>query len=135
MIGPQTPRLRAFAGVVLLLLPACSGLGERLGRATRSDAALDSARVADSLRAAAPDTATVVVLPSSVDSNVTWAYVERLVRATPESVRAVMQRHDRKVSIVFLDGRRYHATEPAIDGIIALVRDVDPAGRILIATE
>jgi tRNA C32,U32 (ribose-2'-O)-methylase TrmJ len=121
--------------VVLLLLPACSGLGERLGRATRSDAALDSARVADSLRAAAPDTATVVVLPSSVDSNVTWAYIERLVRANPESVRAVMQRHDRKVSIVFLDGRRYHATEPAIDGIIALVRDVDPAGRILIATE
>jgi hypothetical protein len=30
---------------------------------------------------------------------------------------------------------RLHATEPAIDDVIAFLRQVDPAGHILIATE
>jgi hypothetical protein len=37
--------------------------------------------------------------------------------------------------VVLLDGRRYNSTQPEMDGIISLVRSVDPSGRILIATE
>lgn len=128
------PALRALLPA-LLLLTSCSGMGERLERATGGGRALDSARVADSLRAAAADTTAVPVLASSVDSAVRWADLATMVRTTPESVRAVMQRRDRRVSVVFLDGRRYHATEPTIDAILTLVREVDPSGRILIATE
>ena len=75
------------------------------------------------------DVVRVFIFPPSL------AELERRLRATPESVRAVMQRHDRSVAVLFLDGRRYHGTEPTIDAIIALLRTVDPSGRILIATE
>lgn len=119
---------------VVLLLSACSGLGERVGRATRGDAALDSAAVAEST-AAARGAGSASVFDSGMDTTVSWARLEELVRATPESVRAVMQRRDRRVSVVLLDGRRYNSTQPAMDGIISLVRSVDPSGRILIATE
>jgi hypothetical protein len=43
--------------------------------------------------------------------------------------------HTRAVTVLFKDGRRYHATEPVIDEIIRLLKEVDPAGRVLIATE
>lgn len=119
---------------VVLLLSACSGLGERVGRATRGDAALDSAAVAEST-AAARSGAPTPVFDSGMDTTVSWEQLEGLVRATPESVRAVMQRRDRRVTVVLLDGRRYNSTQPAMDGIISLVRSVDPSGRILIATE
>ncbi len=119
---------------VVLLLSACSGLGERVGRATRGDAALDSAAVAESA-AAAQGAGPTPVFDSGMDTTVSWERLEGLVRATPESVRAVMQRRDRRVTVVLLDGRRYNSTQPAMDGIISLVRSVDPSGRILIATE
>jgi len=119
---------------VVLLLSACSGLGERVGRATRGDAALDSAAVAEST-AAAQGAGPTAVFDSGMDTTVSWERLEGLVRATPESVRAVMQRRDRRVTVVLLDGRRYNSTQPAMDGIISLVRSVDPSGRILIATE
>ncbi len=119
---------------VVLLLAACSGLGERVGRATRGDAALDSAAVAESA-AAARGAGPTSVFDSGLDTTVSWERLEGLVRATPESVRAVMQRRDRRVTVVLLDGRRYNSTQPAMDGIISLVRSVDPSGRILIATE
>lgn len=119
----------------LLLIAACSGLGERVGRAARGDAALDSAAVAESAAAARREPLDEPGYASTLDTTVSWARVEELVRATPESVRAVMQRHDRRVSVVFLDGRRYNSTQPTMDGIITLVRSVDPSGRILIATE
>lgn len=119
---------------VVLLLSACSGLGERVGRATRGDAALDSAAVAEST-AAARSGAPTPVFDRGMDTTVSWEQLEGLVRATPESVRAVMQRRDRRVTVVLLDGRRYNSTQPAMDGIISLVRSVDPSGRILIATE
>lgn len=118
----------------LLLIVACSGLGERVGRAARGDATLDSAAVAESAAARA-EPLTDPGYASTLDTTVSWARLEELVRATPESVRAVMQRHDRGVSVVFVDGRRYNSTQPAMDGIITLVRSVDPSGRILIATE
>lgn len=119
---------------VVLLLSACSGLGERVGRATRGDTALDSAAVAESV-AAARSGGPPAVFDSGMDTTVSWERLEGLVRATPESVRAVMQRRDRRVTVVLLDGRRYNSTQPAMDGIISLVRSVDPSGRILIATE
>ncbi|MBK6424512.1 MAG: hypothetical protein IPI38_01010 [Gemmatimonadetes bacterium] len=129
-----TPRLSTLL-LLATALPACSGLGERLGRTGRGDAALDSARLADSVAQAAAAPAATDVLPVTVDSALPWPELERRLRATPESVRAVMQRHDRSVAVLFLDGRRYHGTEPTIDAIIALLRTVDPSGRILIATE
>lgn len=119
---------------VVLLLAACSGLGERVGRATRGDATLDSAAVAEST-AAARGAGSSSFFDSGMDTTVSWERLEELVRATPESVRAVMQRRDRRVTVVLLDGRRYNSTQPAMDGIISLVRSVDPSGRILIATE
>ncbi|MDX2119514.1 MAG: hypothetical protein SF070_00465 [Gemmatimonadota bacterium] len=119
---------------VLLLLPACSGLGERVGRAARGEAALDSAAVAESA-AAARSGAPPAVFDSGLDTTVSYERLEALVRAAPESVRAVMQRRDRRVTVVLLDGRRYNSTQPAMDGIISLVHSVDPSGRILIATE
>ncbi len=129
-------RLRRTALLLLAAqLVACSGLGERLGRTGRGDAALDSARLADSVAQAAPVTAADTLLPVTVDSALPWPELARRLRATPESVRAVMQRHDRSVAVLFLDGRRYHGTEPEIDAIITLLRAVDPSGRILIATE
>lgn len=130
---PPASRVRAL--LLPLALGACSSLGDRLDRARARDATLDSARVADSLRAAAPNTGTVRILANSAERAVSWSQIERMIRETPDSVRAVMQRHDRTVSLVLLDGRRYRATQPEMDRIIRLVQSVDPAGRILIATE
>lgn len=130
------PRLHQLPLLLpVVLAAACSGLGEKLGRTGRGDAALDSARIADSVAQAAPDPGAVDALPVTVDSALAWPELAGRLRATPESVRAVMQRHDRSVVVLFLDGRRYHGTEPEIDAIIALLRTVDPSGRILIATE
>jgi prepilin-type processing-associated H-X9-DG protein len=64
-----------------------------------------------------------------------WAALAAIIRAQPDSVRAVMQTHDRKVTATFLDGHRIRTTEPAIDAIVTLLRQVDPAGHVLIATE
>jgi hypothetical protein len=75
------------------------------------------------------------VLPPSQDSTVTWAEFKSLITANPDSVRAVMQTHRREVTATFRSGVRLHATEPAIDDVIAFLRQVDPAGHILIATE
>jgi hypothetical protein len=57
------------------------------------------------------------------------------IRRRPDAIRAVQQTHSLKVTAVFKDGHRFHATEPQIDAILKLVREVDPAGQILIATE
>src|SRR5690606_16913478 len=86
--APRGGRMTRALGVVLLL-SACSGLGERVGRATRGDAALDSAAVAEST-AAARGAGPTAVFDSGMDTTVSWERLEGLVRATPESVRAVM---------------------------------------------
>jgi len=78
---------------------------------------------------------TTSVLPTPIDSAVSWGKLVDLIRSTPDSIRAVHQVHTRAVTVLFKDGRRYHATEPAIDVVIRLLKEVDPAGRILIATE
>lgn len=75
------------------------------------------------------------MLPTPEDSTVSWPELVAIIRANPDSVRAVMQTHSRKVTALFKDGHRFHSTEPTIDAIVQLVRAVDPAGRILVATE
>ncbi len=85
--------------------------------------------------AAAEATVTTSVLPTPIDSAVSWTKLVELVRSTPDSIRAVHQVHTRAVTVLFKDGRRYHATEPVIDAVIHLLKEVDPAGRVLIANE
>lgn len=110
--------------IAALLAAACS---PRSGD-SRGDRELDSA-------ASAPDTSSVASLPTTVDSTIAWTRMVSLVTQAPDSIRAVHQVHTRSVTVLFKDGRRYHATEPAIDDIIKLLKQVDPAGRVLIATE
>lgn len=95
---------------------------------SKSDRQLDSA-------ASAADTTSTAPLPAPIDSSITWDKMVGLVRQSPDSIRAVHQIHTRDVTVLFKDGRRYHANEPAIDDIIKLLKQVDPAGRVLIATE
>jgi hypothetical protein len=108
----------------LCLLTAC----ERKSEEARGPRELDSAATA-----AVP--VATSVLPTPIDSSVSWGKLVELVRSAPDSIRAVHQIHTRAVTVLFKDGRRYHATEPAIDQIIRLLKEVDPAGRVLIATE
>jgi hypothetical protein len=85
--------------------------------------------------AASASAVTTSVLPTPIDSAVSWSKLVELVRSAPDSIRAVQQVHTRAVTVLFKDGRRYHATEPVIDAVIHLLKEVDPAGRVLIATE
>ena len=110
--------------LLLLLTAACGPKREE----ARADRKLDTA-------ASAPVPEVTSVLPTPTDSSITWQKMVRLVRAAPDSIRAVQQVHTRAVTVLFKDGRRYHATEPGIDDIIHLLKEVDPAGRVLIATE
>lgn len=111
----------------LLLLGLLAGC-DRKPADTHGDRALDTA-------ATAPVPVTTSVLPTPIDSTVAWDKIVTLVRASPDSLRAVQQLHTRAVTVLFKDGRRYHTTEPEIDAIIHLLKEVDPAGRVLIATE
>ena len=111
----------------ILLLPLLFGC-ERKADDARGERALDSA-------ATAPAPVTTSVLPTPIDSAITWDRMVGLIRAAPDSLRAVQQLHTRAVTALFKDGRRYHATEPEIDAIIHLLKEVDRAGRVLIATE
>ncbi len=110
--------------LLLFLLAGC----EPKQAASRGDRALDSA-------ATAPAPAITSVLPTPIDSSISWSRMESLIRTAPDSLRAVQQLHTRAVTVLFKDGRRYHATEPTIDAILHLMKEVDPAGRVLIATE
>ena len=110
--------------LLVCLLTSCSPKSQDGG----GDRQLDSAATA-----AAPVTSSP--LPTPIDSSITWVKMVALVRSTPDSIRAVHQVHTRAVTVLFKDGRRYHATEPVIDEIIRLLKEVDPAGRVLIATE
>lgn len=94
----------------------------------RADPQLSSA-------APAPTPQTVSVLPPPQDSTVTWTEFTAIIRANPDSVRAVLQTHRREVTATLRSGIRLHATEPGIDDVFAFLRQVDPAGHILIATE
>lgn len=112
------------ATLLLFLLAGC----EPRQAESRRDRALDSA-------ATVPAPATSPALPTPIDSSISWSRLELLIRSAPDSLRAVQQLHTRAVTVLFKDGRRYHSTEPRIDAILRLMKEVDPAGRVLIATE
>jgi hypothetical protein len=112
----------------VLLLAACdsASLGSRKQRA------LDSAAAA----AAPVDTGITVAGPKYYqDSSVTWDALQRIIRSHPDSILAVQQTRGLQVSVAMRNGLKYQAREPVADAIIQLLREVDPAGRILIATE
>ena len=120
--------------LTLLAALALSGCGQKTGSAVPPPGG-DSggAQLSPAAPAAMPQT--VSVLPPPQDSTVTWGEFKAIIRANPDSVRAVMQTHRREVTATFRSGIRLHATEPALDDVIAFLRQVDPAGQILIATE
>ena len=95
------------------------------------------ASVPDSLRDAAPAPVpqTTSVLPTPQDSTVSWPEFTALVRATPDSIRAVMQHRSLEVTATFRDGHRFHTKEPSFGAVMKLMREVDPAGHVLLATE
>lgn len=111
----------------LLLVTACGGDLMK----SNKQRALDSAAAVP-----APDTSSTVAGPKYYqDSSVTWTELEKIVRADPDAILAVQQRHSLQVSVAMRNGLKFQAKEPRIDAIIQLLREVDPAGRILIATE
>jgi hypothetical protein len=113
----------------ILTLTACGGDTFK----STKQRALDSAEAA----AAAPtDTASAQVGPRYyIDSVVTWPRLQEIVRHDPDGILAVQQTHTLDVSVAMRNGMRFKAKEPKVDAIIALLREVDPAGRILISNE
>ena len=127
--NPPAKRSMRWFTILLLLVPACG---------SRSDSG-STAGKADSTPALPPATTsipqTVPAPPVPEDSTVSWAELAATIRGNPDAIRAVQQTHSLRVTAVFTDGHRFHSTEPHIDAILKLVREVDPAGQILIATE
>lgn len=115
--------------VSILLLSGCGGRSESGAAGGEADSSPAPLRVTTSI----PQTA--FAPPAPQDSTVSWAELTAHIRRDPDAIRAVRQTHSLKVTAVFKDGHRFHSTEPHIDAIIRLVREVDPAGQILIATE
>jgi hypothetical protein len=106
--------------------------------AARSDRANPPGADSAPVPAPKPVTATsgtVPALPPASDSTVTWAVLVATLRAQPDSIRAVMQRHSGRVTVTLRNGVRLHAVEPAIDDVVRLLREIDPAGQIPVATE
>ncbi len=115
--------------LALLLLAGCGGEVFK----SKQQRALDSAAAVE---AAPIDTSTTRAGPSFyVDSAVTWPRLQAIVREDPDGILAVQQTRSLQVSVAMRNGMRFKAKEPRIDAIITLLREVDPAGRILIATE
>ena len=108
-----------------MLLWACLPRSERQA----TGGAADSAPPADTTPA------TITILPSTSDTSVAWPDFVTTLRRNPDAVRAVMQTHARKVTMVMKDGRRFNSTEPTMDAVLTLLREVDPANSILVATE
>jgi hypothetical protein len=115
-----------------LLASGCLPKGDR-SSAGEASTALQAGAAQPPDSTAIPTTTSVLPTPS--DSSVAWPELVGTLRRNPEAVRAVMQTHARRVTVVLKDGRRYHATEPSMDAILTVLREVDPAGQILIATE
>jgi len=74
-------------------------------------------------------------IPVPRDTVVSWGELTKLLRSAPDSVRAVLHTNDGKIAATLRDGHRYHAVEPTSGALFKLLREVDPAGHILIATE
>jgi mitochondrial fission protein ELM1 len=113
------------AAWVVALLWACLPRSER----PATSGALDSATPADTTPT------TITILPGTSDTSVAWPDFVATLRRNPDAVRAVMQTHARKVTMVMKDGRRFNTTEPTMDAVLTILREVDPANSILVATE
>lgn len=113
------------AAWAVALLWACQARSERQA----TSGAADSATPADTTPT------TITILPSTSDTSLAWPDFVATLRRNPDAVRAVMQTHARKVSMVMKDGRRFNTTEPTMDAVLAILREVDPANSILVATE
>ena len=127
--NPQACRSVPWGMVWLVLLSACESKSDSGATAGKADSTPASPPVTTSL----PQT--VSATPAPDDSTVSWAELAAAIRHQPGEIRAVQQTHSLRVTAVFKDGHRYHSTEPHIDAILTLLREVDPAGQILIATE
>jgi prepilin-type processing-associated H-X9-DG protein len=108
-----------------------------IGCAEKPDAAHPANATDSQATSAAPAQEEQVIAfpPTAEDRTVSWGELTKIIIGKPDSVRTVMQTHARKVTVAFLDGHRLHSTEPSIDAIVTLLRKVDPAGHILVATE
>lgn len=127
---------RSYRGPAVLALILVAGLSACPGsRPERAGAAPPDSATRTAPTPITATSGTVPALPPASDSTVSWAAFQAAIRAYPDSVRAVMQTHSRRVTATLRSGLRLHATEPAIDDVIRLLREVDPAGRILVATE
>lgn len=126
-----TRGIAELALAALLIL----GCGEKRNAAPPAAGGAGGADSQLSSPAPAPTPQPISVPPPPQDTTMSWAELTAIIRAQPDSVRAVMQTHARKVTAIFLDGHRIRTTEPAIDAIVTLLRQVDPAGHVLIATE
>lgn len=120
------PGIRSWrrAAWAVALLSACLPRSER-----PATAAADSAPPADTTPT------TITILPGTSDTSVAWPDFVTTLRRNPDAVRAVMQSHARKVTMVMKDGRRFNTTQPTMDAVLAILREVDPANSILVATE
>ncbi len=92
----------------------------------------DATKAADST--APPPQASVPPAPAP-DSVVPWPRLSEILRYETSTILAVRQTHALAVTLRMKDGRTYRSTEPQLDAVVRLVREVDQAGRILIATE
>jgi hypothetical protein len=79
-------------------------------------------------------TGTIAVLPPAHDTTLPWPDFAAAIRANPDSVRAVLQAGPR-VTATFRSGVRLHAVQPVTGEVLGLLREVDPAGHIIIATQ
>jgi hypothetical protein len=79
-------------------------------------------------------TGTVVVLPPAHDTTLPWPDFAAAIRANPDSVRAVLQA-GRRVTATLRSGIRLHAVQPGPGQLLGLLREVDPAGHIILATQ
>ncbi|HEY7682205.1 MAG TPA: hypothetical protein VH879_06145 [Gemmatimonadales bacterium] len=129
----MTPSRRSTLLFLIPVLAACAGKPEPARRSS-ADSAGNPAAYPTLPQVTSPPVVSQAP-PAPDDSSVTWPELESLIRTHPDSLRAVMQTRARKVTVVFKSGHRYHATEPAINTVVKLLRTVDPSGQILIATE
>ncbi len=129
--GPFVARWLLAGATMLTLLSACESAAVRRLTGRAADSSAQSAAG----RPSTESPTTVSALPTPVDTTVAWSELVGALRRNPDAVRAVMQTHARKVTMVMKDGRRYHTTEPALDAVLTVLREVDPAGQILVATE
>ncbi len=84
----------------------------------------------------AADTAPRILTPSGpADSALAWEALAAAVRRRAGEIRAVTESRSRRVTVHFRDGSSLRSVEPEPGAMRRLVKEVDPAGEILVATD